>query len=67
MANMKLITKMQKVIWPVQIGKSTSVEVMVQIATNDQPIKKHTEIRLLNISKGGKKRKAEMSICVGEL
>ena len=65
-ANMKPLMHTLKVPWPFNNGKSNVVEVNVPIAKNDKVIKKHTEIRLLNTATGGsKKRKAEMSICIG--
>ena len=60
-ANMKLTTTTLKVDWPFNVGHGKSVEVDVPIAKNDKVVKKDTEIRLLNITTG-QKRKAELQI-----
>ena len=65
-ANMKLTTTTLKVDWPFNIGHGKSVEVLVPIAKNDKVVKKDTEIRLLNITTG-QKRKAQMQINVGDI
>ena len=65
-ANMKLTTTTLKVDWPFNIGHGKSFEVLVPIAKNDKVVKKDTEIRLLNITTG-QKRKAQMQINVGDI
>ena len=65
-ANMKLTTTTLKVDWPFNIGQGKSIEVDVPIAKNDKVVKKDTEIRLLNITTG-QKRKAQMQLKVGDI
>ena len=65
-ANMKLTTTTLKVDWPFNIGHGKSVEVLVPIAKHDKVVKKDTEIRLLNITTG-QKRKAQMQLKVGDI
>ena len=66
LANMKLDITSEQVNWPVDIGAGKHVEVKVPVAVNDKSIQKHTEIRLLKIT-GGTKRKATLSVCVGDI
>ena len=64
-ANMKLIIATLQIDWPSNIGIGKSVEVKLPIAQNDKVIKQRTG--LLSIPTGGKKRKADMSVCLGDI